>query len=353
MKPNSKDTEFDKRRQISLEEFARVTEDLKSLLAASGKSISDEHVTSQMKQLVEEGHMFLSAVLQKEIASIVALHTEDKKTVTSINLARLLLQVHVYCDHVSTMKFPAEWESLLEEVNPKYKKEKEKRLQEKSKPMEKTKEAKEEGRTYSKKDPSSPKGKPGEDKKDDKLSPKTGGDEEESLGSEEAEDTQTVQIEIRGNTGGFVGSVIDFDLVVTHEDGSPVKVDASAFDVEISGPAANSKVTILAKDEGAFKIDFIPDEEGPNTLSIFMHEMLLTSGIRSIISRAVELAFLVHSKDISRGQLQGISVVPNAIPKETSPQDLIRLKLEGISQCDKILQDLRAKLEAELKELNN
>jgi len=148
-----------------------------------------------------------------------------------------------------------------------------------------------------------------------------------------------------------VGSVIDFDLVVTHEDGTPVKVEASAFSVEISGPAEKSRVNIIAKGEGAFRIEFIPEAEGPNTLSIFMNEMLLTSGIRSAISKAGELAFLVHTKDISRGQLQGISVVPSAIPKDISKADLIKFKLTGIEKCEDLLRSLRAKLEAELQEV--
>jgi len=146
--------------------------------------------------------------------------------------------------------------------------------------------------------------------------------------------------------------VIDFDLVVTHEDASPVKVDAAAFDVEISGPAAKSKVNIMAKGEGAFRIEFTPEQEGPNTLSIYMHGMLLTSGIRSIISRAGELAYLVHGKDLSRGQLQGISVVPNAISKDISKKELVQMKLDGIAECEKMLKDLRVKYEAEMKELN-
>jgi len=157
MKPNAKDTEFYRRRQVSLEEFARVTDQLKSILLTTGKP--DETINIQLKQLVEEGHMFLSAVLQKEIATIVSLHNEDKKTVTSINLARLLLQVHVYSDHVSTMKFPSEWETLLEEVNPKYKKEKEKRSQEKNKPVVEKPDLKKK---------ESQRSKPNEEKKDEK-----------------------------------------------------------------------------------------------------------------------------------------------------------------------------------------
>jgi len=175
--------------------------------------------------------------------------------------------------------------------------------------------------------------------------------QEKPDGEEEDEDTQTVQIEIRGNTGGFVGSVIEFDLVVTHEDGTPVKVDASAFDVAISGPAEKSKVSIMAKGEGAFRIEFIPEEEGPNTLSIFMHQMLLTSGIRSIISKAGELAFLVHQKEISRGQLQGISVVPTAIPKDLSRKEIVAGKITAIEQCEKLLKELKAKYQEELNNL--
>jgi len=167
---------------------------------------------------------------------------------------------------------------------------------------------------------------------------------------EEDEAPQTVQIEIRGNTGGFVGSVIDFDLVVTHENGNPVRVEASAFKVEISGPAEKSKVNIMAKGEGAFRIEFIPEEEGPNTLSIFMHNMLLTSGIRSVISKAGELAFLVHAKDISRGQLQGISVVPAAVPKDFDREQILKYKLNNVELCLTMLQELKGKLDAELKE---
>jgi len=120
--------------------------------------------------------------------------------------------------------------------------------------------------------------------------------------------------------------------------------------VEISGPAEKSKVTIMAKGEGAFRIEFIPEEEGPNTLSIFMHKMLLTSGIRSVISKAGELAFLLHAKDISRGQLQGISVVPVAVPKDSTKEQIIKLKLANLDACMDMVKELKAKLEAELKE---
>jgi len=151
LKPSPKDTEFDKRRQTSLGEFARVTEELKDLLiktssaappAGSKQTPIDPELTADIKQHVEEGHMFLSAVLQKELAMVVTLHNEDKKTVSATNLSKILTLAHSYCDDVSTMKFPDEWETLLEEVNPKYKKEKEKKLQDKNKSPDKREEKK-------------------------------------------------------------------------------------------------------------------------------------------------------------------------------------------------------------------
>jgi len=166
------------------------------------------------------------------------------------------------------------------------------------------------------------------------------------------EETHTVQIEIRGNTGGFVGSTIEFDLVVTYEDGSPVKVHASDFAVEINGPAASSPVTITTKNDSSFRIEFIPSEPGANTLSIYMHNTLLTSGIKSIISKAGETAFLVHSKDISRGQLQGISVVPTA-NKGQSKSELLKQKLEDIATALELLENLRTKTLAEIENISS
>jgi len=151
-----------------------------------------------------------------------------------------------------------------------------------------------------------------------------------------------------------VGSTIEFDLVVTYEDGSPVKVQSSDFAVAIHGPAASSPVTITTKTDSSFRIEFIPIEPGANTLSIYMHNTLLTSGIKSIISKAGETAFLVHSKDISRGQLQGISVVPlsNSEMKSLKKSDLLKLKLQDIATALEILENIRKKTMAELEELS-
>jgi len=183
----------------------------------------------------------------------------------------------------------------------------------------------------------------------------TSKDESEKDDSDEdANETHTVQIEIRGNTGGFVGSTIEFDLVVTHEDGSPVKVHASDFGVEINGPAQSSPVNISAKgkeEDGAFRIEFIPKEAGANTLSIYMHHTLLTSGIKSVISKAGEIAFLIHSKDVSRGQLQGISVVPVASTK-MSRAEALKQKLEDIATALEMLESLRGKTLMEMESLS-
>lgn len=151
-----------------------------------------------------------------------------------------------------------------------------------------------------------------------------------------------------------MGSTIEFDLVVTYEDGSPVKVQSSDFAVEINGPACTSPVTITTKNDSSFRIEFIPLEPGANTLSIYMHNTLLTSGIKSIISKAGETAFLVHSKDISRGQLQGISVVPlsNHETKSLSKSDLLKLKLVDIATALQILENIRQKTIAELEKLS-
>jgi len=179
-------------------------------------------------------------------------------------------------------------------------------------------------------------------------------DSEKEDSDEDGNETHTVQIEIRGNTGGFVGSTIEFDLVVTHEDGSPVKVQASDFGVEIHGPATSSPVNISAKgkEDGSFRIEFIPKEAGANSLSIYMHNTLLTSGIKSIISKAGEVAFLIHSKDISRGQLQGISVVPVAIVKSQSRVENLKQKLEDIASALEMLENLRVKTLSEMESLS-
>jgi len=179
--------------------------------------------------------------------------------------------------------------------------------------------------------------------------------QKEKEDSEGDNETHTVQIEIRGNTGGFVGSTIEFDLVVTHEDGSPVKVYASDFAVEIHGPAANSPVNITSKgkDDGAFRIEFVPKEPGANTLAIYMHNTLLTSGIKSIISKAGETAFLIHSKDISKGHLQGISVVPASVNKNLSKAEVLKLKLNDITSAVEMLEALRVKTLAEIENVGS
>jgi len=85
-----------------------------------------------------------------------------------------------------------------------------------------------------------------------------------------------------------------------------------------------------------------------------MHNTLLTSGIKSIISRAGETAFLVHSRDISRGQLQGISVVPLSTneTKSLSKSDSLKQKLKDIAAALEILENIRLKTIADLEELS-
>jgi len=285
----------------------------------------------------------------------------DNTSISRPNLVRLLHDVKNYCDSVNTMKFPAEWENIIQElskkggglstaVNAGAKK---------KPPTVPSVTGKDGTRSEAPADETesiASKTKPptaNQAREDGSASEKEYSDKEES--EEEGNETHTVQIEIRGNTGGFVGSTIEFDLVVTHEDGSPVKVQASDFAVEIHGPAASSPVNISAKgkaEDGSFRIEFIPKDSGANTLSIYMHNTLLTSGIKSIISKAGEVAFLIHSKDISRGQLQGISVVPVANSKSQSRAEALKQKLEEIATALEMLENLRAKTISEMESLS-
>jgi hypothetical protein len=307
----------------------------------------DNRMTEDIKQYVQEGHMILAAVILHEAHTII---TSYSNAISKSNLVRLLLDVRNYCDSVNTMKFPVEWENLIAEERKKTvtlpNNAHNNNLDGPSKPRDQNK------KQYNNRvegheeeiDPNSTK----------RVKSESESEKEDSDKESEGEETHTVQIEIRGNTGGFIGSTIEFDLVVTYEDGSPVKVQASDFAVEINGPAAASPVSITTKNDSSFRIEFIPIEPGANTLSIYMNNTLLTSGIKSIISRAGETAFLVHSRDISRGQLQGISVVPLSTneTKSLSKSDSLKQKLKDIAAALEILENIRLKTIAELEELS-
>jgi len=271
-------------------------------------------------------------------------------------LVKLLNDVKNYCDSVNTMKFPTEWENIILELSKKGGSlSSATNAKKKTPPNGPPATGKEMGRSDVHADDTesvTSKTKP-QAREDGSGSERDDTEKEESF--DEGNETHTVQIEIRGNTGGFVGSSIEFDLVVTHEDGSPVKVQASDFAVEIHGPAASSPVNISAKgkaEDGSFRIEFIPKDAGANTLAIYMHNTLLTSGIKSIISKAGEVAFLIHSKDISRGQLQGISVVPVATSKSQTRTEVLKQKLEEIATALEMLENLRAKTLSEIESLS-
>jgi len=282
--------------------------------------------------------MIIAAVILNEMYSIMSMFGADNSSVSRPNLVRLLNDVKHYCESVNTMKFPPEWENTIQELSkkgtansPRSPTAKKSRV---TSPLASSRDV-DSDVTASRKAQSA--------KARDEASDKEDSEKEDS--EEEVHETRTVQIEIRGNTGGFVGSTIEFDVVVTHEDGSPVKVHASDFGVEIHGPAAGSHVTISAKgkeEDGAFRIEFNPTEPGANTLSIFMHNTLLTGGVRSIISKAGETAFLIHAKDIIRGQLQGISVVP-VVSKALSRSEALKQKLDNIATALEILEALRTR----------
>jgi len=284
---------------------------------------------------------------------IISLYTNNDSSISKPNLVRLLTDVKTYCELVNTMKFPVEWENLINED----------RLVSTSTGGAKKSVTVTNGSSgpldHSKKEqiPRSKSVKVGDGISEEQDMPKrvkSADSETEKDDTETEEETHTVQIEIRGNTGGFVGSTIEFDLVVTYEDGSPVKVQSTDFAVEITGPASSSPVTITTKNDSSFRIEFIPTEPGSNTLSIFMHNTLLTSGIKSIISKAGETAYLVHSKDISRGQLQGISVVPinTAEMKSLSKSELLKQKLQDISSALGLLENIRARTLDQLEQLS-
>jgi len=273
---------------------------------------------------------------------------DDNSTISRTNMARLLNEVKHYSDLVSTMKFPTEWENILLELSKKGTQASSSGTSKKEKtpPIPINKE------TQQDTIPSPSSKHTIKNSKDASLSEK---DESAKEDSDENE-THTVQIEIRGNTGGFVGAPIEFDLVVTHEDGSPVKVQASDFAVEIHGPAASSPVIISTKgkgeEDGAFRIEFKPTAAGANTLSIFMHNTLLTSGIKSVISKAGEIAFLVHTKGLLRGQLQGISVIPLTSAKSLSRTELLKQKLQDIATVLEMLETIRTNTIAEMETLS-
>jgi hypothetical protein len=336
MKPNNA---LDRRRQNSLQEFLYITEKLKHRV--TNVKEQDSRMAEDIKACVQEGHMILAAVILYEAHTIISYYSSDTSAISKPNLVRLLLDVKSYCESVNTMKFPVEWENLITSDDRSTKKTTITMNPDTKKESSHKKQSLKAGEANS--DDIARK-KSGESDSDKEDSDKENSDEEE---------THTVQIEIRGNTGGFVGSTIEFDLVVTYEDGSPVKVHASDFAVEINGPAASSPVTITTKNDSSFRIEFIPSEPGANTLSIYMHNTLLTSGIKSIISKAGETAFLVHSKDISRGQLQGISVVPTSANKGLTKSELLKQKLEDIATALELLEHLRTKTLAEIENISS
>jgi hypothetical protein len=305
-------------------------------------------LNEDIKQCLQEGHMILAAVILHETQVIISVYGSNESSLSKPNLVRLLLDVKSYCESVNTMKFPVEWENLISE--------------DRTGAVKKTVTVSNGHNSLdqSRKDPlvnnkgKSVKVSDGISEEHDHIK-KIKSDSDSDDSDSEEEETHTVQIEIRGNTGGFVGSTIEFDLVVTYEDGSPVKVKSTDFAVEITGPAAGSPIIISAKNDSSFRIEFIPTEPGANTLSIYMHHTLLTSGIKSIISKAGETAYLVHSKDISRGQLQGISVVPitNQDMKSLSKSDLLKQKLQDISTALELLEKIRLRTIAELEHLSH
>jgi len=340
---------LDRKRQESLQEFIYITDKLKQRVSAIKEQ--DSRMTEDIKQCVQEGHMILAAVILHEAHTIISLYSSS---ISKSNLVRLLLDVKSYCESVNTMKFPVEWENLITED-----KKKTVTLPSNNNNNTSNSEQSKRDQSINRKQPKEhTKANEGHEEDLDPTkkikSPESESDKEDTEKESEGEETHTVQIEIRGNTGGFVGSTIEFDLVVTYEDGSPVKVQSSDFAVEINGPASTSRVTISTKNDSSFRIEFIPLEPGANTLSIYMHNTLLTSGIKSIISKAGETAFLVHSKDFSRGQLQGISVVPlsNHETKSLSKSDLLKLKLVDIATALQILENIRQKTIAELEKLS-
>eukprot|EP01125_Pyxidicula_operculata_P011222 TRINITY_DN366_c0_g1_i6.p1 TRINITY_DN366_c0_g1~~TRINITY_DN366_c0_g1_i6.p1 ORF type:complete len:407 (-),score=99.65 TRINITY_DN366_c0_g1_i6:3-1223(-) len=392
MKPNFYDGDIDKKRQMSLSEFKKICDELREHLSQKNPTVP-EHI---LKKLIEEGQMILSAVLLSETVATVSFYEQDKKCLPVQNFSRLLHSVKHYCNSVTTMKFPEEWEKIITSELPQSAPEKIRSKREKPSSPRGVSGSPLSSSPGSRNSPTTP-GSPQMSKRDlDKSqvvtsSPKVNNsntdahkeastpakknnnntnntttttttttnttapkpEEQNTEGDEEDEDgAQTVQIEIRGNTGGFVGSVIEFDLVVSHEDGSPVEVEPDAFEVEISGPAKDSKVSVVPKVPGSFRIEFVPNEAGPNMLSVFLHGTLLTSGIKSIISKAGEVAFLLHAKDISKGQLQGTSVVPLGLPPK-DPTELLKKKLKDLEEAKSLIEDLINKSTKELRELEN
>eukprot|EP01124_Arcella_intermedia_P032347 TRINITY_DN7524_c0_g1_i1.p1 TRINITY_DN7524_c0_g1~~TRINITY_DN7524_c0_g1_i1.p1 ORF type:complete len:419 (-),score=84.30 TRINITY_DN7524_c0_g1_i1:10-1266(-) len=321
-------TDIDRKRANYLQEFIYIVDKLKQRILNAKEQ--DAKMTEDLQSFFQEGNMILATIILTEINLLIFYYSSEPSSISRVHLLKLLTDVRGYCDLVNTMKFPADWENIINDL---------------SKKGAAAVAASPPPLTTSQSTPNSqlPVKKKGpihqQEEGPSHVKFESSKDESDSDDNE----THTVQIEIRGNTGGFVGCNIEFDLVVTHEDGTPISVRAADFSVEINGPAAGCPVSITSKgkEDGAFRIEFVPTEAGSNFLSIYMHNTLLTSGIKSIISPAGETAFLLHASDLSRGQLQGISVVPIPQNKTLSTLDLLNLKLEDINSAFELLEALK------------
>jgi len=63
--------------------------------------------------------MILAAVILNEMHTIMSMFGSDNTSISRPNLVRLLHDVKNYCDSVNTMKFPAEWENIIQELSKK------------------------------------------------------------------------------------------------------------------------------------------------------------------------------------------------------------------------------------------
>jgi len=59
-----------------------------------------------------------------------------------------------------------------------------------------------------------------------------------------------IEVEIHGNVGGVVGSMVKFELILRYSNGEAVQVAHSKLNVHIDGSSANVNIQLIAKGGG-------------------------------------------------------------------------------------------------------
>jgi len=159
-----------------------------------------------------------------------------------------------------------------------------------------------------------------------------------------------LELELNGNVGGFVGSLVKFEITVRESSGNPAEIHPYNIIVHIDGPLSNIKAHIIPKGVGLYQIEFVPLVAGVNLISIYNQTTLIRGGIKSVIKEGGEKAFVLHSNDIVHGYLQGHTVVP--LDTSNVPyKSLLQRRIEHIDDVKNMLRELCTQTMTEYKVL--